>query len=71
MARSPEELSRLAREFAALTPEERARVLSEAKLREKKFRPPPPDWKPPILKGGGVWEGGSLRREELYDDDGR
>jgi hypothetical protein len=71
MARSPEELSRLAREFAALTPEERERVLAEANLRQKKFRPIPPGWKPPKLGGGGTWVGGSLRREELYGDDGR
>ncbi len=71
MARSSEDLSRLAREFAALTAEERQRVLAEANLRESKFRPPPLDWEPPILKGTGAWDAGSLSREELYDDDGR
>jgi hypothetical protein len=55
--------------MAALTPEERARVLAEA-LGEG-FQPPPPNFTPPLLKGGGVWVGGDLRRETLYGDDGR
>ncbi len=29
------------------------------------------DWEPPVLRGGGTWVGGSLRREDMYDDDGR
>jgi hypothetical protein len=32
---------------------------------------PPEDWEPPVLRAGGTWVGGSLRREDLYDDDGR
>lgn len=26
-------------------------------------------WEPPVLAGEGKWIGGSLRREDLYDDD--
>lgn len=70
MARDAEELSRLARELAALTPEERTRVIAEA-MRQERFRPPPPGWRPPLLKGGEAWDGGSLRREDLYGDEGR
>jgi len=29
------------------------------------------DWEPPVLRGGTAWVGGSLRREDMYDDDGR
>ena len=70
MARDPKELQLLAEELAALTPEERGRVIAEAKRREK-FKPMPQDFKPPVLSLGGAWTGGSLRREELYGDDGR
>jgi hypothetical protein len=34
-------------------------------------RPVPKDWEPPVLEGKGKWIGGSLRREEIYGDDGR
>lgn len=34
-------------------------------------QPRPTDWEPPLLPAGGTWIGGSLRREEIYDDDGR
>lgn len=71
MARDPAELSRLARELAALTPEERAQVIAEATGESVTFKPIPPGWQPPKLSGGGEWTGGSLRREEFYDDDGR
>lgn len=70
MARSPEDLHRLAQELAALTPEERARVFAEA-ARHYRFRPPPADFTPPLLTGGTRWIGGDLRRESLYGDDGR
>ncbi|MBI3183496.1 MAG: hypothetical protein HYZ28_15265 [Myxococcales bacterium] len=70
MARDPKELQRLADELAALTPEERAKVIADASRRNR-FRAPPRDWKPPVLTGGSHWDGGSLRREELYEDDGR
>jgi len=70
MARSPEDLHRLAQELAALTPEERARVFAEAARRDR-FRPPPADFTPPLLTGGTRWIGGDLRRESLYGDDGR
>lgn len=70
MARDARELHRLAQELAALTPEERARVLAEATGHEAR-RPPPIGFLPPVLSGGGVWVGGDLRREDLYGDDGR
>jgi hypothetical protein len=34
-------------------------------------RPVPEDWEPPVLEGRGRWIGGSLRREDMYGDDGR
>ncbi len=70
MSRKAEDLHRLARELAALTPEERARVVAEA-ARPERLRPPPKDFVPPALKGGVRWVGGDLRRETLYGDDGR
>ncbi|MFZ5469039.1 MAG: hypothetical protein ACOZIN_06315 [Myxococcota bacterium] len=70
MSRDQKELERLVAELAALSPEERAKVIAEA-TRKEKFRPPPKGWKPPRLSGGGEWTGGSLRREELYGNDGR
>jgi len=69
MARSPEDLRRLAKELAALTPEERARVLAESA--RDHLRPPPADFTPPLLTGGTRRIGGDLRRESLYGDDGR
>jgi hypothetical protein len=71
MARDPNELHRLARELAALTPEERALVMEEAASNEVEFKPLPLGFKPPIVSLGGPWTGGTLRREEIYDDDGR
>ncbi len=73
MARDARDLHRLAQELAALTSEERARVLAEAQGEgfHQGFHPPPRSFKPPLLKGGGVWVGGDLRRESLYGDDGR
>lgn len=70
MARDARDLHRLAQELAALTPEERDRVLAEAAQGEA-LRPPPRSFSPPVLSGGGVWVGGDLRRESLYGDDGR
>jgi hypothetical protein len=70
MARDARDLHRLAQELAALTPEERARVLAEAAHPES-FRPPPSNFSPPVLSGGGIWVGGDLRRESIYGDDGR
>jgi hypothetical protein len=70
MARDPRDLERLARELAALTEEERACVLAEAG-RAARLQAPPRGFKPPLLAGGTGWTGGSLRREDLYDDDGR
>jgi hypothetical protein len=70
MSRTPEDLARLARELATLSPEERAKVVADAEAQEA-FQPWPKDFKPVVLKLGGPWTGGSLRREDLYDDDGR
>ena len=70
MATSKKDLERLAAELAALTTEERSRVFTEA-TRRAKWHPIPKGWKPPTLSGGGVWTGGSLRREDIYGDDGR
>jgi hypothetical protein len=70
MARDARDLHRLAQELAALTPEERARVLAKAVQREV-LRPPPSNFSPPVLSGGGTWVGGDLRREHQYGDDGR
>jgi hypothetical protein len=69
MARSPEELSRIASELASLSEEERKQVLAQAA--QRRSRPIPRDWEPPKLGAGGKWIGGSLRREEIYGDDGR
>ena len=70
VARDPRDLERLTQELATLTPEERARVLAEA-ARRAHLRPPPRGFTAPVLTGGTAWIGGSLRREELYGDDGR
>ncbi len=69
MARDPRDLRRLVEELAALTPEERDRVIAEV-TRGARFHPPPPDFVPPLIKGG-TWVGGDLRRENIYGDDGR
>jgi hypothetical protein len=69
MARSPEELARLALELASLSPQEREQVLAQVK--QPRFRPIPKGWVPPLLKGGTKWVGGSLRREDMYGDDER
>ncbi len=55
----------------ALSPEERAAVIEEARRADQKDRPLPPNFSPPTLKLGGPWTGGSLRREDIYGDDGR
>jgi len=70
MARSRKELQKLAEEFAALSREERARVLALASQRES-LRPPPANFQLPLLRGGAAWIGGTLRREDLYGTDGR
>ncbi len=72
MVRKRKDLDRLAEELRALTPEERAEVMGKAAQHEEVlFKPLPKDFQPPRLKLGGAWTGGSLRREDLYDDDGR
>jgi hypothetical protein len=71
MARDPRDLKRLADELAGLSPEERARVLADV-VRRARLRPLPRDFRFPVLqRSGGRWIGGSLRREEMYGDDGR
>jgi hypothetical protein len=69
VARDPRELRRLAQELAALSPEERARVIADAT--RARLRPLPKGFTPPVLSGGTRWIGGDLRREGLYGDDGR
>jgi hypothetical protein len=69
MARDARDLQRLVDELAALSPEERDRVIAKA-TRASRFSPPPPDFKPPVFDLG-AWVGGDLRRESIYGDDGR
>jgi len=69
VARDPRDLRRLAQELAALSPEERARVIADAT--RARLRPLPKGFTPPVLSGGTRWIGGDLRREGLYGDDGR
>jgi len=71
VARDQRDLQRLADELAALTPDERTRVLADVQRRSR-FRPLPKGFKPPVLKDSrGEWIGGNLRREDIYGDDGR
>lgn len=71
MARDQRDLERLADELAALSPEERARVLADVTRRDR-LRPLPRDFRFPVLeRSGGRWIGGSLRREDMYGDDER
>jgi len=64
------ELQQLVQALAQLDPAERSRVLAEA-ARRARPEPRPAAFTLPIIKGGTEWIGGSLRREELYGDDGR
>jgi hypothetical protein len=71
MARDQRDLKRIADELAALSPEERASVLADV-ARRRLLRPLPRDFRPPVFKNSsGRWIGGSLRREDMYGDDGR
>jgi hypothetical protein len=70
MSRDAKELERLAQELAALTPEERAKVVAAAE-RAHRFPAPPRGWRPKVLSGSTHWDGGPLTREDLYNDDGR
>ena len=71
MARDKKLLKRLATLLARLTPDERLRVLARVD-RLGRRRPLPQDFRPPVIaQSGGRWIGGSLRREEMYGDDGR
>jgi hypothetical protein len=69
VARSRKDLQKLAEQLAALSREERAHVLAIAE--RERLRPPPPAFNAPILSGGTAWVGGTLRRDEIYEDDGR
>jgi hypothetical protein len=69
VARDPRDLRRLAQELAALSPEERARVIADST--RARLRPLPKGFAPPVLSGGTRWIGGDLRRADLYGDDGR
>jgi hypothetical protein len=70
MARDARDLRRLAEELAALTPEEREKVIADAARGGARFQPPPIDFRPPLIRGG-TWVGDDLRRENFYGDDGR
>ncbi|MBI5479840.1 MAG: hypothetical protein HY906_13330 [Deltaproteobacteria bacterium] len=70
MARDRRDLDRLATELAALSPDERSRVIASAGRRAR-LHPPPPGFEPPCLEGGEAWVGGDLTREEIYGDHGR
>jgi hypothetical protein len=70
MAADPKHLERLARELADLAPAERARLVAEAARRAKNL-PKGIAFRRPTLSGGTGWVGGDVRREDLYDDDGR
>ncbi len=65
--RDVNKLKRLAEELAALSSEERARVIAEA-TPARRLRPLPRGFRPPVLEGGARWIGGALRRSLLYDD---
>jgi hypothetical protein len=69
MAHDAQRLDRLVRELAELAPDDRARVVAEA-ARLRRTEPKRP-FSAPTLTGGAAWVGGDLRREHLYDDDGR
>ena len=70
MARDRKDIDRLAKKLTSLKPEERARLIAKVR-RTMTFKPPPRVFSPPVLNGGTKWVGGSLRREEMYGDDGR
>ena len=70
MARSRKDLQELAGQLAALSREERARVFALASI-SGNLRSVPTSFRIPILAGGSAWVGGTLRREDLYDIDGR
>jgi hypothetical protein len=70
MAQRSEELERLAHELAELAPEERAKVLART-TRLRRGRREGQGFQIPKLSGGSEWVGGELRREQLYEDDGR
>jgi len=45
--------------------------MAEVERQQRKFRPLPQGFEPPVLEDGTEWTGGSLSREELYAEDGR
>lgn len=70
MAADPKHLERLIEELSQLPERERARLVAEATRRSKTL-PKTGAFRRPLLNGGEAWVGGDIRREELYDDDGR
>jgi hypothetical protein len=58
VARDPRNLRRLARDLAALSPDERAQVI--AKATRARLRPLLKGFAPPVLSGGTRWIGGDL-----------
>lgn len=68
-ARNNERLEQLAQELAKLTREDRAKVL--ANVARISASHTPAKFSVPKLTGGTAWVGEDLRREQLYDDDGR
>lgn len=70
MAQSSERLERLVRELAQLDSADQSRVVARAaRLRMRTARAS--KLTIPILHGGSKWIGGDVRREAIYDDDGR
>jgi hypothetical protein len=69
MART-KDLQRLVQELSQLEASERSRVMADV---ARRAHPDPRSivLSIPLVKGGTEWIGGDLRREELYDDDGR
>ena len=70
MAADPNQFERLVQELADLAPEERARLIAAAVRRAKSMQLRP-RFRAPTLTGGTAWIGGDVRREEIYDEDGR
>jgi hypothetical protein len=69
MART-KDLQRLVQELSQLDASERSSVMADV---ARRAHPDPRStaFSIPLVKGGTEWIGGDLRREELYDDDGR
>lgn len=64
------DFQRLVGELAELDPKERTLVVAAAARRRREPQRSV-ELVFPMLSGGTGWIGGSLRREEIYGDDGR